>query len=438
MPPGSTLDELRDEADAWIDANWDLDLTVAEWWERLGTSGWGFPTWPSEWFGKGIDNDGLAAIDGAFRDKRVLGAPGGLGQMMGGPVLMRHGNEDQQRRYLWPLASGLESWCQFFSEPGSGSDLASAQTRAVRDGDEWVVNGQKVWTSGAMTADRGMLVARVDMEAPKHAGLGYFIIEVDQPGIEVRPLKQMTGESHFNEVFFTDARVSDADLVGRAGDGWAAAVTTLAFERSGRAGVVGAGFKRDAEFRTRRSELRKAKLGDVVDQGSAGRTMTVDTRNPGIAGRLSPLALVNEPGHNRTDPIRQDVTRYYIVSRVNSMTMQRARAAAAAGKGAGPASSITKLARSVATRINRDVGPAILGAGGMLAGPDAPHGGAVAHATVQAPSTSIAGGTDEIQHNIIGERVLGLPREPQVDRDIPFRELKVGTVRGEPAGGRES
>ena len=136
-----------------------------------------------------------------------------------------------------------------------------------------------------------------------------------------------------------------------------------------------------------------------------GRTMTVDTRNPGIAGRLSPLALVNEPGHNRTDPIRQDVTRYYILSRVNSMTMQRARAAAAAGKGAGPASSITKLARSVATRINRDVGPAILGAGGMLAGPDAPYGGAVAHATVQAPSTSIAGGTDEIQHNIIGERV---------------------------------
>jgi alkylation response protein AidB-like acyl-CoA dehydrogenase len=431
MAPGGTLEDLRDQAATWLEANWDLNLTVAEWWERLGGSGWGFPTWPTEWFGKGLDNDALATIDGVFREKRALGAPGGLGQMMGGPVLMRHGSEEQQRKYLWPLASGAEQWCQFFSEPGSGSDLASAQTRAVRDGDEWVVNGQKVWTSGAMTADRGMLVARVDMDAPKHRGLGYFIIEVDQPGIEVRPLKQMTGESHFNEVFFTDARVADADLVGRPGDGWGAAVTTLAFERTGRAGVVGVGFKSDTEFRTRRSELRKAKLGDVVDVAGAGRTLTVDSRNPGIAGRLSPVALVNDPGNNRTDPIRQNVTRYYVQARVNTMTQQRARAAAEAGKGAGPASSITKLARSVATRINRDLGPSILGAAGMLAGPEAPYGGAVAHATVQSPSTSIAGGTDEIQHNIIGERVLGLPREPQVDRDIPFRELRVGTVRGE-------
>jgi alkylation response protein AidB-like acyl-CoA dehydrogenase len=435
MAAGGALEELRDQAATWVEANWDLDLTVAEWWECLASSGWGFPTWPTEWFGKGLDNDALAAIDAVFRDQRALGAPGGLGQMMGGPVLMRHGSEDQQRRYLWPLASGAESWCQFFSEPGAGSDLASAQTRAVRDGDEWVVNGQKVWTSGAMTADRGMLVARVDMDAPKHRGLGYFIIEVGQPGIEVRPLKQMTGESHFNEVFFTDARVADADLIGRPGDGWAAAVTTLAFERSGRAGVVGVGFTRDTEFRTRRSELRTAKLGDVVDRSGAGRLETVDTRNPGVAGRLSPVALVNDPGNNRTDPIRQNVTRYYIQARVNTMTQQRARAAAEAGKGAGPASSITKLARSVATRINRDVGPAILGASGMLAGPEAPYGGAVAHATVQAPSTSIAGGTDEIQHNIIGERVLGLPREPQVDRDIPFRELRVGTVHSEGAKG---
>ena len=431
MAPGSVLDELRDEAGHWIEANWDLDLTVAEWWERLGTSGWGFPTWPTQWFGKGLDNDALGVIDAVFRDTRVLGAPGGLGQMMGGPVLMRHGSEDQQRRYLWPLASGLESWCQFFSEPGSGSDLASAQTRAVRDGDEWVVNGQKVWTSGAMTADRGMLLARVDMDAPKHAGLGYFIIEVDQPGIEVRPLKQMTGESHFNEVFFTDARVTDADLVGRPGDGWAAAVTTLAFERGGRAGVVGVGFKPGVEARARRRDMGARKLGDIVDQAGAGRSMAVDARNPGIAGGLSPVALVNEPGHNRTDPIRQNVTRYYIQTRVNTMTQQRARAAAAAGKGAGPASSITKLARSVATRLNRDLGPAILGASGMLAGPESPHGGAVAHSTVQAPSVSIAGGTDEIQHNIVGERVLGLPREPQVDRDVPFRELRVGTVRSE-------
>src|ERR1017187_8407465 len=167
MAPGSALEVLGDEAGRWIDANWDLDRTVAEWWELLATSRWGFPTWPTEWFGKGLDADALATIDAVFREKRALGAPGGLGQMMGGPVLMRHGSEAQQRRYLWPLASGQESWCQFFSEPGAGSDLASAQTRAVRDGDEWVVNGQKVWTSGAMTANGRMLLTRIDMHQPK-------------------------------------------------------------------------------------------------------------------------------------------------------------------------------------------------------------------------------------------------------------------------------
>jgi alkylation response protein AidB-like acyl-CoA dehydrogenase len=429
MASSNGTDQLRREVNAFIDEEWDLELTVAEWWARLARSGWGFPTWPTEWFGKGLDNDQLPTLDAVFSERRVLGAPFGLGQMMGGPVLMRHGNRDQQARHLWNLASGAESWCQFFSEPGAGSDLASAQTRAVRDGDEWVVNGQKVWTSGAKTADRGMLLARVDMEAPKHAGLGYFIIEVDQPGIDVRPLKQMTGDSHFNEVFFTDARVSDAELIGRAGDGWAAAVTTLAFERTGRAGVSGAGF-RDTEIGTGRRELRTRTLGEVMPSGGAP-TSSVDARNPGVAGPLSPVSLVRQPGANRTDPLRQQVTRYYVQSRVNAMTQQRARAAAAAGKGAGPASSITKLARSVATRMNRDLGPAILGASGMLAGPEAPMGGAVAHATLGAPATSIAGGTDEIQHNIIGERVLGLPREPQVDRDVPFKDLKVGTIRTE-------
>ncbi len=429
MASGSS-DQLREEVTAFLDQEWDLDLTVGDWWERLARSGWGFPTWPTEWFGKGLGTDQLPTIDAVFKERGVLGAPGGLGQMMGGPVLMRHGSPQQQERHLWNLAAGVESWCQFFSEPGSGSDLASAQTRAVRDGDEWVVNGQKVWTSGARTADRGMLVARVNMEAPKHAGLGYFVIEVDQPGIEVRPLKQMTGDAHFNEVFFTDARVPDAELVGRPGDGWAAAVTTLAFERSGRAGVVGVGFGREVEARTRRSELRARKLGEVVER-SGSRPTSFDARNPGISGRLSPVSLIKEPGANRSDPLRQDVTRYYIQIRVNTMNQQRARAAAEAGKGAGPASSITKLSRSVATRINRDIGPAILGAGGMLVGPDAPMGGAVAQSTLAAPSISIAGGTDEIQHNILGERVLGLPREPQVDRDVPFKDLKVGTIRAE-------
>ncbi len=432
MAGTSELDELRDEAATFLDENWDLDLTLGEWWERLARSGFGFPTWPTEWFGRGLDSDGLGVLSELFRERGVVGAPGGLGQTMGGPVVMRHGNAEQKERHLWRLASGEESWCQFFSEPGSGSDLASAQTRAVRDGDEWVVNGQKVWTSGARTADRGMLLARVDMDQPKHSGLGYFIIPVEQPGIEIRPLKQMTGDANFNEVFFTDARVANAELIGRPGDGWAAAVTTLAYERGGRAGVVGAGIVQRSERGERRRDVRSHKLGELLQRGGSQRAAApADARNPGVAGGLSPVSLIREPGSNHTDPLRQQVIRYYTQSRVNTMTQQRARAETAAGKGAGPASSITKLARSVATRLNRDVGPAVLGAAGMLAGPDAPHGGAIAHSTLQAPSSSIAGGTDEIQHNILGERVLGLPREPQVDRDVPFRELKVGTVRAE-------
>ena len=431
-----SLEQVRAEVGRFLDEQWDPAITVGEWWDRLARSGWAFPTWPRQWFGRDLPTEALAEVSAIFRARGTLGAPGGLGQMMGGPVLMRHGDEHQRRRHLWPLASGAEAWCQFFSEPGSGSDLASAQTRAVRDGDGWIVNGQKVWTSGAMTADRGMLLARVDVDVPKHRGLGYFVIEVDQPGIEVRPLNQMTGESHFNEVFFTDARVSHADLVGRPGDGWAAAVTTLAFERGGRAGVVGAGLWPGAQHQRRR-ELRAMRLADVVDPDAVERTMSVDTRNPGLTGPQSPLSLLRNPRTNQTAPVRQQAARYYVTFRVNTMTQQRARTAAEAGRDAGPTSSITKLARSVATRINRDVGPAILGAAGMLAGPEAAAGGAVAHGTVQAPSTSIAGGTDEIQHNIIGERVLGLPREPDVSRDVPFRELRVGTVRRERGEGSE-
>jgi alkylation response protein AidB-like acyl-CoA dehydrogenase len=301
----------------------------------------------------------------------------------------------------------------------------------VRDGDEWIVNGQKVWTSGALSTERGMLLARTDSDQPKHKGLSYFIIEVDQPGIEIRPLKQMTGQSHFNEVFFTDARVADADLIGRAGDGWAAATTTLAYERGNRAGTVGvAGGAGGA----RRGGLRERTVGEVIEEARAVRERTsaaADARNPGIVGRTSPVSLVGE-FHRADDPIvRQRVAQYWSLIRLNEMTRERGRAEAASGRSPGPGSSTTKLARSVATRLNRDLGPEIIGAHAMLVGEDAAVGGAVAASTVQAPSTSIAGGTDEVQRNIIGERVLGLPREPDVSKNVPFRELKVGTQRGE-------
>ncbi len=429
MATATALDAIRDEVTAWLDENWDPDLTVGEWWQRMADSGWGFPTWPAEWCGRGLDNDALGVVSRAFQAKGAMGAPSGLGQTMGGPVVIQHGDDDQRKRFVPKLASGQEGWCQFFSEPGSGSDLASAQTRAIRDGDEWIVTGQKVWTSGAVTADRGMLVARVDMDAPKHKGLGYFIIEVQQPGIEVRPLKQMTGNATFNEVFFTEARVAHTDLIGRPGDGWAAAVTTLAHERSGRAGTVGVAGGGGGS----RREMLNRKVGEVVSAAAEGRRRGGggDRRAPN-AGATAPTALAQETGRNDDPVIRQRVALYHSLNRINEMNQQRTRAEAAAGRSPGPASSINKLARSVRTRLNRDLGPEIIGAHGMLAGDDAPHGGAITQATLQAPSSSIAGGTDEIQHNIIGERVLGLPKEPDVDREVPFRELKVGTQRSTP------
>ena len=424
MTSARALDAVRQEVDAWLGEHWDPELTVREWWARLADSGWGFPTWPEEWFGRGLSAAALEAVGQAFRARGALGAPSGLGQTMGGPVVLEHGDDDQRRRFLPKLAAGLEGWCQFFSEPGSGSDLASAQTRAVRDGDEWVVNGQKVWTSGAQSADRGMLLARVDVDAPKHKGLGYFIIDVQQPGIEVRPLKQMTGNAAFNEVFFTDARVAHADLIGRPGDGWAAAVTPLAYERGGRAGTVGAA---GAGGGARRGTLDR-KAGELVAESRAARSSTPAAGYaPGPT--TTPEELAKEFGRSTEPVIRQRVALHRSLTTIAGFNQQRVRAEAAAGRSPGPTSSTTKLFRSIVTRLNRDLGPQIIGAYGMLAGEDAPHGGAVTRATLQSPSVSIAGGTDEVQHNIIGERVLGLPREPEVDRDVAFRDLKVGTQR---------
>ncbi len=425
MASAAELEAVRREVSAWVDEHWRPDLTVGHWWARLAESGWGFPTWPEEWCGRGLGADGLSIVSQVFRKKGVLGAPGGLGQTMGGPVVIQHGNDDQRERFVPRLAAGVEGWCQFFSEPGSGSDLASAQTRAERDGDEWVVNGQKVWTSGAMTADRGMLLARVDMDAPKHKGLGYFIIPVQQPGIEVRPLKQMTGNATFNEVFFTDARVAHADLIGRPGDGWAAAVTTLAYERGGRAGAVGVA---GAGGGSRRQMLER-KVSDVLAEAAGPGGERVLAATYGLAAAASPIELAQELGKQDDPVLRQALAGHFTLSRIANLNQERARAEAAAGRSPGPISSTTKLFRSNQVRSNRDLGPRVLGPGGMLAEDDAPHRGAVTRATLQAPSASIAGGTDEIQHNIIGERVLGLPREPEVDRDVPFRELRVGTQR---------
>ena len=198
---------VRDEADRWFEEHWDPDLTLGEWWERLAESGWGFPTWPEQWFGKGLTSQQAKDVQAARAAAGAVAAPSGIGVMMAGPAIIDHGTDEQCERFLPKMVNGKEIWCQLFSEPGAGSDLAGLQCRAEQDGDEWIVNGQKVWTSGAQYSKWGILIARTRADVPKHEGITYFVIDMDQPGIDVRPLKEMTGGATFNEVFLSDARV---------------------------------------------------------------------------------------------------------------------------------------------------------------------------------------------------------------------------------------
>ncbi len=417
---------VRTDVRAWLDANWDPDLTLRAWWKTLGESGWGFPTWPTDWFGKGLSGDLAGVVRDEFARAGALGPPGGLGQGLAAPTIINHATEEQKERYLRPLATGAEAWCQLFSEPGAGSDLASLQTRAVKDGDEWVVNGQKVWTSGAQIADRGMLVARTNIDAPKHRGITYFIIDMDQPGIEIRPLKQMNGASQFNEVFFTDARVADANIIGDRDAGWGVAVTTLAFERSGIGGggsLMGAGGMPGEKAR-----LLDLRVGDILE----GKGPKAEgSSSMAFFGRSAKLTRQLAQSMGKTDDpvVRQGLAHLHSLEEIARYTTLRAKAAIQAGGRPGPETSTGKLAAANLMRTARDLGMSIIGAHGMLNGSDAPLGGAMQMLTLSSPSIAIAGGSDQIQRNIIGERVLGLPREPSVDKDVAFRDLKVGTQR---------
>ena len=425
----------REEALSWLTANWDPALPVRAWWARLADSGWGFPGWPAEWFGRGLSADAAAGVRSAYAAAGVLPPPTGLGQLLGGPMLLVHGSQEQKARFLPALARGEEMWCQFFSEPGSGSDLASAQTRAV-PGDSagqhggWTVNGQKVWTSGAQWSDRGMLVARTNREVPKHHGLSFFIIDLNQPGIQVRPLHQMNGDHGFNEVFFTDAHVDDDRLVGEAGGGWSVAVTVLMFERlmgavpsvmpGGKAGNLDTPAGAAAERAARARAAGRTSISDLILAAAAA---LAETSDPVLRQRLAQLRA-------------KETLNGYLARSGPGARAQGARGQSGAPAGGGrperrPSSqgSLVKLARSQLTREGRDTGMAVLGAQGMLTSPDTPGGGEIQHRALSAAGSSIAGGTDEIQRGIVGERVLGLPKEPRTDRDVPFKDLTIGTQR---------
>jgi alkylation response protein AidB-like acyl-CoA dehydrogenase len=427
--------EVVDEVTEWLEANWDPEISVGEWWARLGASGWAAPTWPVEHYGRGVSREDALQAGLAIARFGALGAPAGLGLLLAGPTIIEHATEQQKDRYLLDIVTGRKSWCQLFSEPGAGSDLAGLQTRAERDGDEWVVNGQKVWTSGAQFADLGMLLARTDPDVPKHHGITYFALDMHQPGVEIRPLREMTGRAMFNEVFLTDVRVSDDAVVGGLNNGWAVANTTLAYERAG-LGAGGGDAVAVVTPGTVAGELDK-RVGDVVSRGarpggrgSAGMGAAL-MRSP--ANTLVELAKAN--GTIRDPTVRQDLARLHILTELARFMNLRQKALRSGGADIPGAGNIAKLSMSRILRLTRDLGLRILGPFGMLHAYD-PDGraalegltgnplvGVVTERALFAQGPQIYGGTDEIQHNIIGERVLGLPKEPSNDRTVAFRDL---------------
>jgi alkylation response protein AidB-like acyl-CoA dehydrogenase len=376
-PPGTT------DSTTFLGAQFDAGLAYVQ--------------FPVGYGGLGVEPSWQDHVDAKLRSARAPSAftrnPIGFG--MGAPTVQAYGSEDQKRRYLRPLFTGEHVWCQMFSEPGAGSDVASLSTRAVRDGDEWVVNGQKVWTSLAHKARYGLLLTRTDPEQPKHAGLTYFVLDMQAAGVEVRPLRQMTGEAEFNEVFFDDVRIPDGERLGAVGDGWNVAMTTLMFER----------------FNT----------GDVVPRGGGPITLAVEAWRR-RQDTISPLARV----------LKDRLMACWIDAEIHRLTDIRSWQKRGMGT-PGPEGSVGKLQMANLNQAIFDLAVDLTGPGGMLypsgysmirsdtMGFDL--GADAMKALLRSQANSIEGGTSDIMRNILGERVLGLPGDVRRDKGIPWSQI---------------
>ncbi len=403
--------QLRSEIAAWLDENWREGMPLGEWHGVLADAGWAAPMWPEQYGGRGASASEAIVFN---QERQRVGAPPsprGIGVPMAGPTIIAHGSEEQKDRFLAPMLRGEEIWCQLFSEPGAGSDLAAIQTKAERDGDDWVINGQKVWTTHAQLARWGILMARHDPEATKHKGITYFICDMQAPGVEIRPLKEMTGEALFNEVFLNDVCLSDDLRVGEPGEGWQVAMTTLANERMS-LGLEG--------------------LGSDVDEGEidlaeADAESALYTMGGFVARGPKALVEVTRRAGKLDDPnVRSQLARLYTLYEVNRFTGYRVLTALMQGRGPGVEASTGKLAynrlvREVADFLLKLVGPA-----GMGAPEDDKLAQIAERMALAVPATSIYGGTDQIQRNIISERVLGMPKEPRLDAEQPFSQIKKG------------
>ncbi|MGQ0431733.1 MAG: acyl-CoA dehydrogenase family protein [Microthrixaceae bacterium] len=425
------------EVKAWLDENWDPDLTVAEWWERLGLSGWAAPGLPENAYGKGLNRNDSVAVQNAISEFGALGAPGGLGLLLAAPTIAAHGSQEQIDLYVRDIVTGQKAWCQLFCEPGAGSDLAGLQSKAVKDGDEWIVSGQKVWTSGGQVADLGMLIARTDPDVPKHQGITYFAIDMHQKGIDIRPLVEMTGHAMFNEVFMEEAVVPDSALIGGLNNGWAVANTTLMNERAGLGSGGGHAAAGAATPGTVVNDLVK-RAGDFVaaPDGKPKRRGSGGSAGGMFAAGYQLLVELAKGNGKITEPsVRQDLMRLHTLNELGRFNNLRAKAAKAIGQDVPGLPNISKLSMSEIVRQQRDIGLRILGPYGTLHAYKAedqkplndatgnPFTGMVTGMALFAQAPPIYGGTDQVQRNIIGERVLGLPKEANQDKVAAFKDL---------------
>ena len=390
---------FREEAATWLAENAPNDdafrvLTPLEqakqWQKQKYDAGWACIGWAPEFGGRGA-----SAIEEVIwrQEESQYDLPANfflIGQGMIAPTLMAWASDEDKARYLPPLASGEEVWCQLFSEPAGGSDLAALRTRAERDGDEWVINGQKIWTSGAHFSDYGVIVVRTDPTVPKHKGLSYFYVDMNAPGVEIKPIKQLTGDSDFNEVYFNDVRVSDQQRLGEVGQGWQVSLTTLMNERA----AIGGGFGQM----------------DVALAMAVAQKVEIDGR-PALEDASVRARLAN----------------WYVQESGLKYTGYRSLTALSRGALPGPENSIGKLVGAPKMQAMSSYLMDLLEASGAITDESlVTEAGIIQRAYMGAPGLRIAGGTDEIMANIIAERVLGLPQEPRLDKGIPFNEVPTG------------
>ena len=391
---------FRKEVRAWLKGNVPKkkelkDLGYMEqaklWQKRKYDAGWACITWPKEMGGRGgtpmqqvIWNQEESRYD-------LPGGVFGIGQGMAAPTLMAWANEEDKARFLPKLASGEEIWCQLFSEPAGGSDLAALRTKAEKDGDEWVINGQKIWTSGAHYSDYGILVVRTDPSVPKHKGLSYFWVDMKAPGIEIKAIKQLSGDANFNEVYFTDVRVSDSQRLGAEGQGWQVALTTLMNERAS----IGAG-------------------GGAVGVASVFK--------------LAQEVEIDGKPAIRDPSVRAKLASWYCQESGLKYTAWRTLSALSRGETPGPENSIGKLVGAPKAQDMASFAIDLQEMSGVIRDEKLSTAAALYQETYMAiPGLRIAGGTDEIMANIIAERVLGLPQDVRLDKGIPFTEVPTGS-----------